>query len=46
MYLVEDLDDADFLARLVIQTCGELPEPKVKKKAGKAKKVHSTDGGM
>ena len=45
MYLVENLDDADFLAKLVIQTCEELPEPKAKKKAGKAKKIHGTDNG-
>ena len=43
--LVENLDDADFLAKLVIQTCEELPEPKAKKKAGKAKKIHGTDNG-
>lgn len=30
MYLVEDLDDAEFLSKLVVTTCKELPEPKVK----------------
>lgn len=30
MYLVEDMDDAQFLTRLVVVTCGELPEPRPK----------------
>lgn len=27
MYLVEELEDRDFLTRLVMETCSELPEP-------------------
>lgn len=30
MYLVEELEDREFLTRLVILTCIELPEPKGK----------------
>lgn len=32
MLLVEDLEDADFLCRLTLATCAELPPPKPKKK--------------
>lgn len=31
MYLVEELEDREFLARLVLETCAELPEPKPRK---------------
>lgn len=45
MYLVEDLDDRDFLGKLVRETCRELPAPKPRKPrsaAGKrAKKADS-----
>ena len=27
MYLVEELDDREFLTALVLDTCGQLPEP-------------------
>lgn len=32
MYLVEELDDMEFLTKLVRETCRELPEPKAKKR--------------
>lgn len=31
-YLVEELDDRDFLGELVRRTCAQLPPPKAKKK--------------
>lgn len=31
MYLVEDLDDRDFLGNLIRETCRELPAPKPRK---------------
>ena len=34
-FLVEELDDREFLTRLVRETLNELPEPKKKKKAGR-----------
>ena len=32
MYLVEELDDRDFLRRLVEATCAALPEPKARRR--------------
>lgn len=32
MYLVEELEDAAFLVKLVRETCAQLPEPKPKRK--------------
>lgn len=38
-FLIEDIDDAEFLTRLVTETCNALPEPKPKTpKKPKAKK--------
>lgn len=31
MYRVEELEDRDFLAKLVVETCAELPEPRPRK---------------
>lgn len=36
MYLVEEMDDTEFLAKLVISTCAQLPEPKPRKPKKKA----------
>ena len=38
MYLVEELEDKDFLGELVRRTCLELPEPKPGKAAKKKEK--------
>lgn len=32
-FLIDDLDNADYLTKLVTTTCAALPEPKPKKKA-------------
>lgn len=34
--LIEDVEDRDFLCKLVVKTCGDLPIPKPKKKKKKA----------
>lgn len=31
-FLIEEIDDREFLTRLVVETCRELPEPKPKKR--------------
>ena len=37
-FLVEDVDDPEFLTELVTATCAELPEPKPKKPKSKKEK--------
>ena len=37
-FLVEDVDNSEFLTELVAATCAELPEPKPKKLKSKTKK--------
>ena len=35
-FLIEEIDDRDFLTEFVVATCKELPTPKPKKGKGKA----------
>lgn len=37
-FLISELEDRNMLAALVVETCGELPEPKPKKPKGQQKK--------
>ena len=39
MYLVEEMDDRDFLSALVLETCSQLPEPS----APKPKKIKRSE---
>ena len=39
MYLVEEMDDRDFLSSLVLETCSQLPEPS----APKPKKIKRSE---
>lgn len=41
-FLVEDLDDREFLTEFIIKTCAELPPPKPKKPRKRAKSGKET----
>lgn len=42
-FLIEELEDRDFLRDLTLATCGELPPPKPKNKPAKKKKEASEE---